>query len=50
MYNPKIKEMINENRLNKDYSIFINGRFTDDLSTEIRNNDYILIIYTVTGG
>jgi len=50
IYNPKIRELINEDKLNKDYLIFINGRFTNDLFTEIHDNDRILIIPIVTGG
>lgn len=48
--NPKIKELINEDKLNKGYLIFINGRFTNDLFAEIHDNDHILIIPIVTGG
>jgi len=48
--NPKIRELINEDRLNKDYFIFINGRFTNDLFTEIHDNDHILITPIVSGG
>jgi len=50
VYNPKIKELIKGNRLNKNYLLFINGCFTNDLSTEICYNDYILIIPIVAGG
>jgi len=41
IYNPKIKELINEGKLNKDYLIFINGCFTNGLFTEIHDNDRI---------
>jgi len=50
IYNPKIRELSNEGKLNKGYLIFINGHFTNDLFTEIRDNDHILIIPIVTGG
>jgi molybdopterin converting factor small subunit len=50
IYNPKIRELIKGNRLNKNYLLFINGCFTNDLSTEIHDNDCILIIPMVTGG
>ena len=50
IYNPKIKELIKGNRLNKNYLLFINGCFTNDLLTEIHDNDHILIIPIVTGG
>ena len=50
IYNPKIKELITKEKLNKDYLIFVNGRFTNDLLTEIHDNDHILIIPIVTGG
>lgn len=50
VYNPKIKELIKGNRLNKNYLLFINGCFTNDLLTEVRDNDYILIITIVAGG
>jgi len=50
LYNPKIKELINEDKLNKGYLIFINGSFTNDLFAEVHDNDHILIIPIVTGG
>lgn len=50
IYSPKIKELIKGDKLNKNYLLFINGCFTNDLSTEIRDNDCILIIPIVTGG
>ncbi len=50
IYNPKIKELIKEDKLNKNYLLFLNGCFTNDLSAEIHDNDRILIIPIVTGG
>jgi molybdopterin converting factor small subunit len=50
IYNPKIRGLSNEGKLNKGYLIFVNGRFTNDLLTEIHDNDHILIIPIVTGG
>lgn len=50
LYNPKIKKLIDEDKLNKGYLIFINGHFTNDLFVEIHDNDHILIIPIVTGG
>jgi len=50
IYNPKIRELINEDKLSKNYLIFVNGRFINDLFTEIHDKDHILIIPIVTGG
>jgi len=50
IYNPKIRELINKDKLNKNYLIFINGRFTNDLFAEVHDNDHILIISIVAGG